>query len=147
MELRFLPNSLASVQQQQQNHQQHQQQQQQNNNSMTSPASILSPSTNNVNNELLHRRTLDRSNRNLQYLHTSNDLINKSSIMHNNLDGTDDIGRVTSMRRTRRAGGGGVGGGGGTELLHNRSPMPGKRNRLGSRTENMSSGSLNSIEV
>lgn len=80
------------------------------------------------------------------------------------MEGIGGIGvGVSSVRRTRRTSGSNpvvpgsprVVRGVSSELLHhNRSPMPtraaamtGKRNRLGSRTENMSSGSLNSIEV
>lgn len=67
-----------------------------------------------------------------------------------------DIVRGPSVRRTARHVPGSprqqhIGRGTSSEFLHNRSPMPqraiGKRNRLGSHTENMSSGSLNSIEV
>lgn len=92
-----------------------------------------------------HRRTLERSHRNI-------------------VEGTGVSG--AGSRRTRRSSGSGTGGGGGMTvpgsprimrgvsseyIQHNRSPMPvrtSKRgNRLGTRTENMSSGSLNSIEV
>ncbi|XP_037051243.1 interference hedgehog isoform X1 [Bradysia coprophila] len=122
MELRFLP--VAAVQQ---------------NNNHTQPG------------DAQHRRTLERSTRNLQYAGgTAGDGTNK--MLHN-----DNGVNASSMRRTRRTSGSGPGSprvvrGVSSELLHNRSPMPvrahnSKRNRLGSRTENMSSGSLNSIEV
>ena len=205
MELRFLPNTLTSAvsaagtQQQQHhrhNHHHHQQppqppqkhnihhnnlhlqQQQQNNNfQQQAPTSDF------------HRRTLDRSTRNIQYspavagVAASSPVSASStnsgsgsgcgidkmltqgavdSILMNGLPTISDVGHVSSMRRTRRTSGSGgppppgsprVVRGVSSELLnHNRSPMPsraitGKRNRLGSRTENMSSGSLNSIEV
>ncbi|KAJ6636752.1 Interference hedgehog [Pseudolycoriella hygida] len=96
------------------------------------------------------RRTLERSTRNLQYVAPATD--------GNKMPQTDNGGgvNVSSIRKTRRTSGGPgsprVVRGVSSELLHNRSPMPvrahtSKRNRLGSRTENMSSGSLNSIEV
>lgn len=94
-----------------------------------------------------HRRTLERSHRNI-------------------VEGVVVGVGGTGSRRTRRSSGSGAGGGGGMNvpgsprimrgvsseyIQHNRSPMPvrtSKRgNRLGTRTENMSSGSLNSIEV
>lgn len=127
MELRFLP--VAAVQQ---------------NNNHTQPGDVQ------------HRRTLERSTRNLQYAGpvASGDGTN-NKILHND-NGSGGGVNVSSMRRTRR-GSAGPGSprvvrGVSSELLHNRSPMPvrahnSKRNRLGSRTENMSSGSLNSIEV
>lgn len=130
MELRFLP--VAAVQQ---------------NNNHTQPA------------DAQHRRTLERSTRNLQYAGPAADGTNKMLPNDNNGSGGGGGGvNVSSMRRTRRTSGSGGPGsprvvrGVSSELLHNRSPMPvrahtSKRNRLGSRTENMSSGSLNSIEV
>mgnify|MGYP006950128098 CR=1 FL=1 len=121
MELRFLP--VAAVQQ---------------NNNHTQPG------------DAQHRRTLERSTRNLQYAGSAADGGANNKTLHNE-------NGVSSMRRTRRTSGSGPGSprvirGVSSELLHNRSPMPvrahtSKRNRLGSRTENMSSGSLNSIEV
>ncbi len=131
MELRFLP--VAAVQQ---------------NNNHTQPGDVA---------QQQHRRTLERSTRNLQYAGPAGDGTNK--MLQHNDNGVGGGGggvNVSSMRRTRR-GSGGPGSprvvrGVSSELLHNRSPMPvrahtSKRNRLGSRTENMSSGSLNSIEV
>lgn len=124
MELRFLP--VAAVQQ---------------NNNHTQPG------------DAQHRRTLERSTRNLQYAGPAGDGTNK--MQQNDSGGGVN---VSSMRRTRRTSGSAGPGsprvvrGVSSELLHNRSPMPvrahtSKRNRLGSRTDNMSSGSLNSIEV
>lgn len=131
MELRFLPVAAAAQQ----------------NNNHTQPG------------DAQHRRTLERSTRNLQYLPgPAGDGGNK--VLHNDNGSGGGGVNVSSMRRTRRTSGSGGGGPGSprvvrgvsSELLHNRSPMPvrahtSKRNRLGSRTENMSSGSLNSIEV
>lgn len=125
MELRFLP--VTAVQQ---------------NNNHTQPG------------DAQQRRTLERSTRNLQYAGPTGDGSNK--MLHND-NGNSGV-NVSSMRRTRRTSGSAGPGsprvvrGVSSELLHNRSPMPvrahtSKRNRLGSRTENMSSGSLNSIEV
>lgn len=87
-----------------------------------------------------HRRTLDRSARNIHhYDAVTPDGMPPSTVRRSN-------GRVVpGSPRVMR--------GVSSELLSNRSPMPsraalaGKRGRLGSRTENMSSGSLNSIEV
>lgn len=127
MELRFLP--VAAVQQNNKN------------NNHTQPG------------DAQHRRTLERSTRNLQYAGPVGD---GNKMLHND-NGSGGGVNVSSMRRTRRTSGSGPGSprvvrGVSSELLHNRSPMPvrahtSKRNRLGSRTENMSSGSLNSIEV
>lgn len=127
MELRFLP--VAAVQQ---------------NNNHTQPG------------DAQHRRTLERSTRNLQYTGPAGDGTNK--MLQNDNGSGGGGGGVSSMRRTRRTSGSAGPGsprvvrGVSSELLHNRSPMPvrahtSKRNRLGSRTDNMSSGSLNSIEV
>lgn len=98
------------------------------------------------------RRTLDRSHRNINH-------------HYDTPEGIGGSGSVPPPLRRGTMAGGGVGrhipgsprvlrGGVSSELLQNRSPMPqraaalaGKRGRLGSRTENMSSGSLNSIEV
>ncbi|XP_037917194.1 interference hedgehog isoform X3 [Hermetia illucens] len=97
------------------------------------------------------RRTLERSARDLHY-------VPPSPHPHDSVDGVIPT-RIPSLRRTRRTSG--------STTNHNsshtslgipssprvqRSPMPVraapiKRNRLGSHTENMSSGSLNSIEV
>lgn len=122
MELRFLP--VAAVQQ--------------NNNHPQS-------------GDIQHRRTLERSTRNLQYAGPAGDGTTANKMLHQ-----DNGINVSSMRRHHRTSGGPgsprVVRGVSSELLHNRSPMPvrahtSKRNRLGSRTENISSGSLNSIEV
>lgn len=135
MELRFLP--VAAVQQ---------------NNNHTQPG------------DAQHRRTLERSTRNLQYAGsataggTIDGQTNKQMVHGADTNGGGGGANASSMRRTRRTSGSGPGSprvvrGVSSELLqHNRSPMPvrahtSKRNRLGSRTENMSSGSLNSIEV
>lgn len=89
------------------------------------------------------RRTLDRSNRNLHYP------------MADNVDNS----RMPSLRRTRRTSGNAANNNGGVGIpivpgspRVQRSPMPArtammKRNRLGSHNDNISSGSLNSIEV
>lgn len=126
MELRFLP--VAAVQQ---------------NNNHTQPAEQ-------------HRRTLERSTRNLQYAGGGGgggvpDGGTNKMLPNDNGSGGGGV-NVSSMRRTRGPPGSPrVVRGVSSELLQNRSPMPvrahSKRNRLGSRTENMSSGSLNSIEV
>ncbi|XP_058825195.1 interference hedgehog-like isoform X2 [Topomyia yanbarensis] len=119
-----------------------------------------------------HRRTLERSVRNLQHSQQHNGLDQSQKMM---LEGdcgvTTTVGAVgvgivlgprnnSSIRRGRRGSGSvpgspRVGRGPSAELLqHNRSPMPiraaasgvKRATRLG-RAENMSSGSLNSIEV
>lgn len=124
MELRFLPSTPAIVQQ--------------NNNCPPTPDPL--------------RRTLERSARNIHH-------VGDSKMM--SPEGDLGLGRNNqSGRRTRRTSGSGPGsprimrGGVSSELLQNRSPMPvraaagmKRNNRLGGRTENMSSGSLNSIEV
>lgn len=86
-----------------------------------------------------HRRTLDRSARNIHHYDSVTPDGMPPTVRRSN-------GRVVpGSPRVMR--------GVSSELLSNRSPMPsraalaGKRGRLGSRTENMSSGSLNSIEV
>lgn len=108
------------------------------------------PNSNNIPTPDPHRRTLDRSHRNI--VESGSGVING--------------GGVSGSRRTRRSSGSGPGGGGGMTvpgsprimrgvsseyIQSNRSPMPVRTtkrgNRLGTRTENMSSGSLNSIEV
>ncbi|XP_055909843.1 interference hedgehog [Eupeodes corollae] len=112
----------------------------------------------------VHRRTLERSARNLLYTQPGGGGVTPlDSAM--NIDGLPT--RIPSLRRTRRTSGStnnnnnNNNGGVGIPIVPGsprvqRSPMPSrggqgvgmkKRNRLGSHTENMSSGSLNSIEV
>lgn len=123
------------------------------------------------------RRTLDRSLRNLQYSNAQTNLPPVHALHENgniiNMDGLTT--RIPSLRRTRRTSGGNnsnmngnVNGGAGV-LSQNpngglgipvtgsprvqRSPMPARsaimkqRSRLGSHNDNISQGSLNSIEV
>lgn len=192
MELRFLPSSLAPTVTSMQQHSHHPQQQQQQQQQISHhhhphhqstpplPHPQLQhkppPQNNNfqptqtpppiINNDP-HRRTLERSTRNIHYAGIGlpgiggnggdMKMLNSSDGFINGIDVSAN--RVSSVRRTRRTSGSASGPGSprvvrgvSSELLHNRSPMPsraitGKRNRLGSRTENMSSGSLNSIEV
>lgn len=108
------------------------------------------------------RRTLDRSVRNIANNHNDNSM---------NLEGLNT--RIPSLRRTRRTSGGSTTNNGGVNSLTTnpngglgipiavaagsprvqRSPMPARaammkqRSRLGSHNDNISSGSLNSIEV
>ncbi|XP_055840511.1 interference hedgehog [Episyrphus balteatus] len=120
------------------------------------PPSPLTPSME------VHRRTLERSARNLHYTQPGGGGVSPhDSAM--NIDGLPT--RIPSLRRTRRTSGSTNNNNGGVGIpivpgspRVQRSPMPNrggqgtgggmkKRNRLGSHTENMSSGSLNSIEV
>lgn len=162
MELRFLPTSLPGVAAIQQ----------QNNN--------CDPSTGIES----HRRTLDRSIRNINQhgLPTAPMTVNNqqhpsvypNTIHDNGMGSTGDIGiahQTDLIRRTPRrttTGNGipvpasprfmraGISNGISNDMLHhNRSPIPsrvaaavaGKRNRLGRLNDNISSASLNSIEV
>lgn len=143
MELRFLPT------QHQPQSQQPQPQQIQNNNCNT----ITTPDP--------HRRSLERGLRQLHQVDPK--MMLQDGIM--NEHGRSGVGGGgggnsggAAVRRTRRTSGSGgsprIIRGVSSELLqHNRSPLPVRTtghkrgNRLGNRTENMSSGSLNSIEV
>uniref|UniRef100_W8AVA7 Uncharacterized protein n=3 Tax=Ceratitis capitata TaxID=7213 RepID=W8AVA7_CERCA len=104
------------------------------------------------------RRTLERSARNLHYTATA--VPANAGQPHDaamNIDGLPT--RIPSLRRTRRTSGSANNnnnGGVGIPIVPGsprvqRSPMPArammKRGRLGSHNDNMSSGSLNSIEV
>lgn len=116
--------------------------------------SLVLQTNNNCPTPDSHRRTLERSLRSIQ--HADGDL------------GISRNPPLPGSRRVRRSSGSGPGnspriirGISSEYLQHNRSPMPvrsaiamgggsisGKRgNRLGNRTDNLSSGSLNSIEV
>ena len=153
MELRFLPTSLGTVQPAGHHQPPPHHPPSQNNN--FEPTACDSP-----------RRTLERSTRNLQQQQQFAGVGGGSGDIGIPLQPTD---RAPSLRRTpRRTPTGGTGqgipsspmmrirGGVSSDMLHhNRSPLPtrvahsGKRNnRLGSRNnENISSASLNSIEV
>lgn len=143
--------SSSSPQNYHHHYQQQQQQQQQDNNNYPShhfqtPPAPLTPLMDQ------HLRNIDRSIRNLPYAATAT-----------GLDQADGIPppstRIPSLRRTRRPSGGannnatgGIGVPGSPRVQ--RSPMPVRaavviksRNRLGNHTDNISSGSLNSIEV
>ena len=154
MELRFLPNSMAPVGVVQQNN---------NCSPPLQPPTLGIPIVQMSSMDPM-RKTLDRSHKSLHHIggggHTPTDEWSTTKMM--GIDGMCDVTRIPSMRRTRRSSGSGqqvpgsprIGRGLSSELLHhNRSPlpvrgaMPSKRNRLGSRTDNMSSSSLNSIEV
>lgn len=113
------------------------------------------------------RRTLDRSMRNLPYSQNSGNISNNHEA-NMNLEGLTT--RIPSLRRTRRTSGGSNNGVNSMSSNPNgglgipiavaagsprvqRSPMPARatmmkqRSRLGSHNDNISSGSLNSIEV
>ncbi|XP_053693897.1 interference hedgehog-like [Sabethes cyaneus] len=158
----------------QQHHQQHQpQQQQQLQNHQTVLNAVATGQEHLMLASMPHRRTLERSVRNLPHGGQHNGLVDQSQKMM--LEGdcgvTTTVGagvgivlgtsrNNSSIRRGRRGSGSvpgspRVGRGPSAELLqHNRSPMPiraaasgvKRAARLG-RAENMSSGSLNSIEV
>ncbi|XP_036338791.1 interference hedgehog isoform X2 [Rhagoletis pomonella] len=105
------------------------------------------------------RRTLERSARNLHYTATAMPANVTQQSPHDaamNIDGLPT--RIPSLRRTRRTSGSANNNNGGVGIpivpgspRVQRSPMPArammKRGRLGSHNDNMSSGSLNSIEV
>ncbi|XP_054727076.1 interference hedgehog isoform X2 [Anastrepha obliqua] len=103
------------------------------------------------------RRTLERSARNLHYTATAMPAnVTQPHDGAMNIDGLPT--RIPSLRRTRRASGSANNNNGGVGIpivsgspRVQRSPMPArammKRGRLGSHNDNMSSGSLNSIEV
>ncbi|XP_065364606.1 interference hedgehog [Calliphora vicina] len=115
------------------------------------------------------RRTLDRSVRNLPYSQNNSNMANNHEA-NMNLEGLTT--RIPSLRRTRRTSGGSSNNGVVNSMSSNpngglgipiavaagsprvqRSPMPARaammkqRSRLGSHNDNISSGSLNSIEV
>ncbi|XP_037935674.1 interference hedgehog isoform X2 [Teleopsis dalmanni] len=102
-----------------------------------------------------HRRTLERSARNLHYQMPPNTQTSPHDSSMN-IEGLPT--RIPSLRRTRRTSGNANNNNGGVGIpivpgspRVQRSPMPAramiKRNRLGSHNDNISSGSLNSIEV
>lgn len=118
------------------------------------PVAAVQQNNNQPSDVQQHRRTLERT---IQYAGPASGVGDGTNKILHTDNGSGGAVNVSSMRRTRRTSGSGPGSprvvrGVSSELLHNRSPMPvrahtSKRNRLGSRTENMSSGSLNSIEV
>ena len=121
-----------------------------------------SPMTPNLDN---HRRTLDRSQRNLAHHHYSPSPImaNYDTTMPSDVQPT----RIPSLRRTRRSPShnNNNSNNNNNNNINNNGGIPGspriprspitvraqpavvKRSRMGSHNENMSSGSLNSIEV
>ncbi|XP_011183135.1 interference hedgehog isoform X1 [Zeugodacus cucurbitae] len=117
-------------------------------------AQVQSPQTPSLEQQ---RRTLERSARNLHYTATA--VPANATQPHDaamNFDGLPT--RIPSLRRTRRSSGSANNNNGGVGIpivpgspRVQRSPMPArammKRGRLGSHNDNMSSGSLNSIEV
>ncbi|XP_067635642.1 interference hedgehog isoform X2 [Eurosta solidaginis] len=143
---------LYQQQQQLQHQQQQQQQQQQHHAQHAQPQSALTTPSYEQ-----QRRTLERSARNLHYTATAVPAnVTQPHDGAMNIDGLPT--RIPSLRRTRRSSGSTNNNNGGVGIpivpgspRVQRSPMPArammKRGRLGSHNDNMSSGSLNSIEV
>ncbi|XP_055544266.1 interference hedgehog-like isoform X2 [Wyeomyia smithii] len=169
--MNITPNPLAQDSDKHHQHQQQQQQQLQNHQSVLN--AVATGQEHMMLASMPHRRTLERSVRNLPHGGQHNGLVdqNQKMMLEGDCGVTTTVGagvgivlgtsrNNSSIRRGRRGSGSvpgspRVGRGPSAELLqHNRSPMPiraatsgvKRAARLG-RAENMSSGSLNSIEV